>query len=111
MQGSLAPPSPPRIPIWRSESRSYYLPRSGPFSHLTDGPAGAHNGIGVTPTTSPPSFGCHFIEEGMTHKGYAPTVRVEPLESRVCLTAGGLDPSFGVGGRVTTDFLADAPSG
>jgi uncharacterized delta-60 repeat protein len=46
----------------------------------------------------------------MTHKGYAPSVRVERLESRAYLTAGGLDPSFGTGGKVTTDFLAAAPS-
>ncbi|MDB5319380.1 MAG: hypothetical protein JWN40_1011 [Phycisphaerales bacterium] len=29
---------------------------------------------------------------------------IEPLEPRTLLTAGGLDPTFGVGGKVTTNF-------
>jgi hypothetical protein len=45
-----------------------------------------------------------------TRKGCTHSVRIERLESRAYLTAGGLDPSFGTGGKVTTNFLADAPS-
>jgi len=30
--------------------------------------------------------------------------RLEPLESRTLLSAGDLDPTFGMGGKVTTDF-------
>src|SRR6266498_5548449 len=41
-----------------------------------------------------------------------PTSRlaVEQLEDRTLLTAGALDPSFGLGGKVTTDFGFRTPS-
>src|SRR3954463_1466481 len=32
--------------------------------------------------------------------------RMEALEMRVCMAAGALDPTFGIGGAVTTDFEA-----
>ena len=33
-------------------------------------------------------------------------LRIEPLEDRRLLSAGDLDPTFGVGGKVLTDFGA-----
>src|SRR5687767_11486935 len=36
---------------------------------------------------------------------------MEPLEDRTLLTAGALDPTFGLGGKVTTDFSLSADSG
>src|SRR5438876_7220784 len=33
-----------------------------------------------------------------------PRLLLEPLEARTLLNAGDLDPTFGVGGMVTTDF-------
>src|SRR5256885_15166663 len=44
-----------------------------------------------------------------TRRGRAclPAFGVEPLESRRLLSAGQLDPTFGAGGAVTTDFVGD----
>src|SRR4051812_24525284 len=43
-----------------------------------------------------------------SNQGSAASVGLEVLESRAYFAAGGLDPSFGSGGKVTSDFLAAA---
>src|SRR4051812_30907339 len=47
---------------------------------------------------------------GRSRRRPASRLAVERLEDRTLLTAGALDPSFGLGGRVTTDFLFQDPS-
>src|SRR5262245_33122352 len=45
---------------------------------------------------------------------HASPPRLEPLEARTLLNAGDLDPTFGIGGKVLTDFvgtIARSPSG
>ena len=46
------------------------------------------------------------LRSGKLRRGAA--IRVEPLESRTFLSAGDLDPTFGTGGLVTTDFAGSA---
>jgi uncharacterized delta-60 repeat protein len=45
-----------------------------------------------------------------TNKGPPGGLGLEALEVRLCLAAGGLDSSFGMGGKVTTDFQAPGNS-
>jgi hypothetical protein len=37
-------------------------------------------------------------------------LQLEALEDRTVLSAGALDPAFGLGGKVTTDFLTPMPT-